>query len=80
MLIVKCTDKIYDKSGRIIQYKLENKDGEVKLISSEKLKQAIKDGQVYVINLKLAKGDRLIHNENKNTVKVTAQMIRSIRL
>ena len=60
MLKVKCIQKFKDKKNTIIGYRIIDQNGNTTDISSESLKQAIKQGELEVINLTLTSDNRLI--------------------
>ena len=60
MLKVKCIQKFRDKNNIIIGYRIIDQNGNMKDISSESLKQAIKQRKLEVINLTLTSDNRLI--------------------
>lgn len=60
MIEVKCVDKLKDKSGNITKYKLVDKQGQVKVFTATELKQAMKMGNLTVVNLTLTKDNRLV--------------------
>lgn len=68
MLEVKCIDKKRDKSGKIIAYKLIDKQGVAKVMSAMELKQAIKGDKLCVVNLTLTKDGRLVSKSEEQGV------------
>lgn len=60
MLKVRCLEKIYDKSKRIIGYKIISDSGEVVDVKADKLKEAIQNHKLEVLNLQLTSDNRLI--------------------
>lgn len=59
-LKLKCLHKYRDKNSNIIGYGLIDIQGKPYKVSSNDLKQAIKQGRVYVVNLTLTTDNRLI--------------------
>ena len=77
MLKVKCTQKFRDKNNDIIGYRTVDQNGNMKDVSSESLKQAIKQGRLEVINLTLTSDNRLIDKAITQTaVKQTQKPIK----
>lgn len=60
MLKAKCIEKIRDKNNHIIGYKLIDKNKNEVLVKSAKLKEAIRLGQLDIINLTLTSDNRLV--------------------
>lgn len=74
MIRVKCIHKFKSASGRIQGYKLIDQNGVIKNLTSEELKQAIKNNKITVTNLKLTTDDRLIDiKEPSSQNKIKAQ-------
>lgn len=71
MIKCKSTDKLKDKQGRIIGYRLVDTNGKAMNIKSLALKEAIKLGQLEVINLTLTNNGRLIEKKYKTVTKST---------
>lgn len=78
MMVVKCIDRIRDRNNRIVEYRLRNKDGEIKAIKPEILKKAIIDKQLKVYNINLASDDRLIYCERKK-IEITPDILFRVR-
>ena len=70
MLKVKYTQKFRNKNNIIIGYRIMDKNENTKDVSSEYLKQAIRQGKLEVINLTLTSDNRLI---NKAITQTTTQ-------
>lgn len=60
MLTVKCIQKFRNKQNQIYGYRLQDINGQTQDVQPNNLKQAIKNGQIHVVNLTLTKDDRLI--------------------
>lgn len=60
MIQCSCKEKIRDKNGTIVMYKLEDSYGNMQEIAPEVLKDAIRNRQIYVTDLKLTANNRLI--------------------
>ena len=72
MIQAKCLDKLRNKNGQIVSYRLQDKNNEILEIIPDKLKQAIKENKIQVINLKLTSDNRLVNISNKDKVKLVA--------
>lgn len=68
MIKVKCIQKFRDKQGKIYGYRLQYLSGQTQDVKPENLKQAIKNNQIQVTNLKLTSNNRLI--DAKDEVKL----------
>lgn len=60
MIQVKCIEKIRDKNGKIYGYKLQDLNQQTRAITSGILKDAIRRGEIEVVNLKLTSDNKLI--------------------
>lgn len=60
MIQAKCIEKFRDKQGKIYGYKIQDKNGREKNVTSKELKCAIECKQLEVVNLTLTKDGRLI--------------------
>ena len=60
MLKVTCTQRFRDKHNNIIGYQIKDKDGNVKNVTAESLKSAIRREIVAVDNLVLTSDNRLV--------------------
>ena len=69
MIQAKCLDKIRDKKGNIIGYKLIDKNKNEVAVKAERLKEVIKSKQVDVINLTLTSDNRLINKKPATSSK-----------
>ena len=67
MLVAECLEKIRDEHGKIIKYTLKDENGCVKTVDADKLKWAIFDGGISVINLTLTSDNKLVDRFKKNT-------------
>ena len=65
MLHAKYIEKFRDSKGRIFGYRLVDLNGQTQDVESEKLKLAINNGQIHVVNLKLTADNRLIDSDEK---------------
>ena len=65
MITVKCIEKFRNNSGQIIGYRLQDINGQIRDVKSECLKQAIKNNQISVLNLKLTSDNRLLDKSYK---------------
>ena len=82
MLYVKCIHKFRDKNNNIIGYRLQDLNGQVQDVKTANLKNAIKAGNVHVVNLKLTADNRLIDSTEKvlKNTKVLGEAPTGIRL
>lgn len=62
MITVTCTEKLRDKSNRIVAYELQDCNGKRMRFNSEQVKQAVFLQQITITNLKLTSDGRLIDN------------------
>ena len=60
MIQAKCIEKFRDKHNQIYGYRLQDTQGNLKDVTSDQLKQAIKNKQINIINLTLTSDNRLI--------------------
>lgn len=70
MIVAKCVKKIRTSLGKITGYWLQDGNGQSKFMNSDKLKDAIRAGQIKVTNLTLTKDGRLVDSKediNVNT-------------
>ena len=74
MIQAKCIEKIRDKNNIIVAYKLQDTQGNNTTISAQQLKQAIKENQINVANLKLTSDNRII-----NRIRVFKESIKPNR-
>lgn len=58
-----CIKKNRDEKGNIINYVIQDCNGEYKTVTGIQIKQAIKAGQLFVVNLQIDKAGRLIDRE-----------------
>ena len=65
MITVKCIEKFRSNSGQIIGYRLQDINGQTQDATSKNLKNAIKNGQIHVINLKLTSDNRIVDTTEK---------------
>lgn len=84
MIQAYCTNKIRGKQGKIIGYKIQDKNGNTLDVKSEYLKQAIRNKQINVLNLKLTSDNKLIdraykpQKPQKNNLKDIIAKIRTL--
>ena len=71
MFQAKCLEKIRDKRNQIIGYKLVDKDKNEAVVKPNRLKEAIRAGQIEVINLILTSDNRLIDKKPATPSKST---------
>lgn len=65
MIKTKCIKKIRDKNNRIVAYYIEDSKGKVLEFSSSKLKKAISNHTISVVNLTLTSDGRLVDTSDK---------------
>lgn len=58
-----CTERVRDKSGKIVEYVIENMEVYDKRVKPEELKEAIRSGKIEVKNLTLSSDNRLIYSK-----------------
>lgn len=67
MLTVKCIQK-FKKNNKIYGYRLQDAQGNIKDIDTDKLKYAIRNNKMAVSNLTLTSDNRLIESKVKNNI------------
>ena len=65
MIQAKCIEKFRDKHNQIYGYRLQDQQGNIKDVTSDQLKQAIRNQQINIINLQLDKAGRLVDKTEK---------------
>lgn len=71
MLVVRCIEKERGISQNLKYYILQDSTGRKFKIKSQRLREAIQSGNLYVTNLKLSKNGRLVGNwEEINPVHI----------
>lgn len=71
MLVVRCIEKERGISQNLKYYILQDSTGRKFKIKSQRLREAIQNGSLYVTNLKLSKNGRLVNNwEEINPVHI----------
>lgn len=65
MIQAKCIQKFRDKSNKIYGYRLQDINGQTQDVRPDKLKQAIANKQIHVVNLTLTSDDRLVDTTEK---------------
>lgn len=69
MIQAKCIEKIRDKNNIITHYRLKDNEGTERVVTSQQLKQAINNGLIDIINLKLTRDNKLMDRNISDTVK-----------
>lgn len=69
MLLVKCVEKIRDNNGVITHYVLQDTNGDLKKAEACYVKEALKDGRISCVNLKISSDGRVISKKVKEEVK-----------
>jgi len=62
---VKCVSKIRDEKGKITGYIIQSSTGGTKDVSKDKLKEAIRNGKVDIVNMTLTSDNRLVDKKVK---------------
>lgn len=75
MLTVKCIERIRGRSRAIEFYKIQDMQGEQRVVTANQLKQAIRNKQVICSNLTLTSDNRLIGNVNKKSDNLDVQKL-----
>ena len=72
MIQVKCIEKLRDKNNKIYGYKLQDLNQQTRNITSGILKDAIRRGEIDVVNLKLTADNKLIDRKEQdiNNLKI----------
>ena len=65
MIQVKCIQKFRDERGRIYGYRLKDVNQQTQDVTPENLKNAIRNGKITVVNLKLTSDNRLVDTSEK---------------
>ncbi|MBO5389455.1 MAG: hypothetical protein J6A59_15235 [Lachnospiraceae bacterium] len=65
MIQAKCIEKFRDKTGKIYGYKLTDLNNQTQDVKPENLKEAIRNKQIHVINLRLTSDNRLVDTNEK---------------
>ena len=76
MIQCKCIEKFRDSKGNIVAYRLMDSNLKTQDITPQLLKQAIKNNQLDVVNLKLTSDNRLIdkkENVQTDNVKISSK-------
>lgn len=63
MIYAKCIHKFRDKNNAIIGYRLQDINGNTQDVQAANLKNAIRNGQIHIVNLKLTSDNKLIDHE-----------------
>ena len=63
MLKLKAVSKFYDRYGRVIGYTLSDEFWNLREVCNNDIKDAIKSGKVYILNLIITKDNKLIEKE-----------------
>lgn len=66
MIQVRCIEKIRDKNNHIIGYKIQDLTGETRTIDKARLKEAVRDKKIDIVNMALTSDNRLIDKKIKN--------------
>lgn len=66
MIQVRCIEKIRDKNNHIIGYKIQNLTGETRTFDKARLKEAVRNKKIDIVNMTLTSDNRLIDKKIKN--------------
>lgn len=66
MIQVRCIEKIRDKNNHIMGYKIQNLTGETRVVDKDKLKEAVRNKKLDIVNMTLTSDNRLIDKKIKN--------------
>lgn len=69
MISTKCLTKFRDETGKIMGYRLVDLNGQKQNVRPEILKEAIKNGQIAVVNLTLTSDNRLVDTSDKRYLR-----------
>ena len=74
MIVAKCISKNRDHKGVIVNYTLQDQNGQRISVTGQQIKQVITSGQINIINLQIDKAGRLVDKaEEKHTTKRGAE-------
>lgn len=86
---VKCVNKIRDnRNGKIIGYTIQSSTGETKDVDKDKLKEAVRNGKVNIVNMTLTSDNRLVDKKvkvitssnDRRAVEDIKQLCKTLRL
>lgn len=66
MIQVRCIEKIRGKNNHIIGYTIQNLTGETRVVDKDKLKEAVRNKKIDIVNMTLTSDNRLIDKKIKN--------------
>lgn len=66
MLVAKCIEKIRDKNGKIVKYRLQDKTGSQTELEAKLVKKFILESQMDVVNLQVTSDGRLVDKSEDN--------------
>ena len=67
MLVAKCIEKIRDKNGKIIKYRLQDKTGSQTELEAKLVKKFILESQMDIVNLQVTSDGRLVDKSEDNS-------------
>ena len=67
MLVAKCVEKIRDKNGKIVKYRLQDKTGSQTELETKLVKKFILESQMDVVNLQVTSDGRLVDKSEDNS-------------
>lgn len=73
MIQAKCVEKFRDKNNHIYGYRLKDSQGNTKDVGTDQLKNAIKNGQINILNLTLTSDNRLVDTTPNKSKSVSQQ-------
>ena len=73
MLVAKCVEKIRDKNGKIVKYRLQDKTGSQTELEAKLVKKFILESQMDVVNLQVTSDGRLVDKTEDNSQYKSAE-------
>lgn len=67
MLVAKCVEKIRDRKGKIVKYRLQDKTGSQTELDANIVKKFILENQIDVVNLQVTSDGRLVDKSEDNS-------------
>lgn len=67
MLVAKCIEKIRDKNGKIVKYRLQDKTGSQTELEAKLVKKFIMESQMDIVNLQVTADGRLVDKTEDNS-------------
>ena len=73
MLVAKCIEKIRDKNGKIVKYRLQDKTGSQTELEAKLVKKFILESQMDIVNLQVTADGRLVDKTEDNSQYKSAE-------